>query len=180
MSELLHGKIATLQVAKPPTVDEKTGKVTGKWITYDIAFTDGSTAKVVHAVDNQPLEVGDEIECTKGRFGGWVTNKVSWENKEESSPAEKPKSGKESEEKKQPYVRQNTNDRENYWAHKADYEEKTRDPKIEFQSYFTQVMSLYSAAVPVLAPTSVEELDGLIDQAYDKAKAIYKKVNLKE
>lgn len=178
MSELLTGRIAALKLARS----------TEKWDTYDVAFDDGSSEKVAHARDQEPLKVGDTIECTKGQWN-WLTKAVSNGNGKTSttgSPAgekttERPHRQEAGAEKKSyAPVKTTTAQKDDYWLKKAEYEELKRDPKIEFQSYFAQVISLYAAAIPGLAPASVEEVDGLIDQAFDKARAIYKKVNPKE
>lgn len=174
MSEMLTGTIASLKIARS----------TDKWDTYEIAFNDGSVEKVAHARDQKPLEVGDVIECSKGKWD-WLTKSVSSNGNGKHSTAgggeraERPH--REEGEKKSytPPVKTTSGQREDYWQHKAEYEELQRDPKIEFQSYFAQVIALYCAAVPSLNPASVEELDGMVDQAYDKAKAIMAKINAK-
>lgn len=76
-----------------------------------------------------------------------------------------------------------TKDRNSYWEEKSTYEEKIRDPKIESQFYFKTTSEFYTAALPYLnaenRPTTVAELDDYINQAYDKATALYQIANKK-
>lgn len=81
------------------------------------------------------------------------------------------------------YTSTSTADKNSYWEDKSNYEVKIRDPKIESQFYFKTVSDYYIAAIPHLngenKPTTVTELDDYINQAFDKAVALYETVNKK-
>lgn len=176
MSELLTGRIAALKLARS----------TEKWDTYDVAFDDGSSEKVAHARDQEPLKVGDTIECTKGQWN-WLTKVVSNGNGKASttangSPREKAATERphrqEAVEEKKTYtpVKTTTTQREDYWQHKAEYEELKRDPKIEMQFYVGKAVDIYAAGLAYLEqpPTTPEDIDSYFHQAVDLGKSVYK------
>lgn len=189
MSELLQGKIASLQITKPPAKDEKTGKTTGKWITYELAFTDGTTSKVIHAVEaqdktpNRALQVGDVIECKKGSFGGWVTSRVSWDGEQSPSGEKTTERPHREEGEKKTYTpaKSSGNDRDNYWQNKAVYEETIRDKKIERQTYIRMAVDSYNAGLPHLTepPLTPEEINAYFEQAVDLGESVYQAMSKK-
>lgn len=164
MSELLKGKIAGLTEIK---------RSAKNWVDYEVSFTDGTTAKIVVPPDRKTPVKGDTIECKKGQFAKWQLDVVNGDEHSDS-PTEAPA--------KKPYEKPKS-ERENYWTEKSNYEEQIRDPKIEFQFYLSQVVSMYNTNVPLLPedqrPSTLEEVDGLFDQAFDKAKAVFNTINKK-
>lgn len=72
--------------------------------------------------------------------------------------------------------------RDNYWANKEEYEQQVRDPKIEFQTYFREVMDTYRHAIPHLkeVPDTPKLVDALIKDAYLTAKELYQRVQDEE
>lgn len=169
MSELLKGKIAGITMLKANK---------SNWVDYELSFTDGTTAKIVVPPYRPTPVKGDTIQCKKGQWNKWELELIEGKGEDEAPQRSEP----EAEQVKKPYERKPT-EKDNYWKEKSDYEENVRDPKIEFQSYFTKVCEMYIAFGPCLAedqkPSSIEELDGMIDQAFDKAKALYNKANKK-
>lgn len=165
MSELLKGKIAGITEIK---------RSAKNWVDYEVSFTDGTTAKIVVPPDRKTPVKGDNIECKKGQFAKWQLDVI-----ESDEPAEAPAASTEVPAKK-PYERPKS-EKEVYWEEKAKYEAEVRDPKIEAQFYLSFVSNFYNANIPLLPedqrPSTIEEIDGLIDQAFDKAKAIFNKVN---
>lgn len=147
-----------------------------KWKRYDAVLDDGDKYRIIFPPDMEyePQE-GAELSFVKGRFNAWCIDASSIPGADQTSNngSTKKYSGKKSS------GHANTSD--GYWKNKTAYEQLERDPKIEFQEYFKLTIELYAAALPHLEeqPATVEEVDGYIDQAYDKARAIYKKVNKK-
>lgn len=169
---MLQGKIATLRIAK----------ATDKWATYEVAFTDGTTAKVGHALDREPLKVGDSIECVMNDFGGWRSTKIysgGGERATEHQP-ERPHREESSAEKK-PYTpnKSSGNDRDGYWEKRFQYEVTEMYPKIEFQAFSTMVTSIYAAGLPYLEekPSNTDELNAYFQLALDKARSVFNEIN---
>lgn len=166
MSEFLKGEIAG--------ITEK--RVTAKgWVTSEITFTDGSVKLVTIPPSIAKINTGDTIECKVGQYNNWQVFKINGkEDRLEPKNTEIKGTAASSSDHSSPAAA-----KKDYWQEKASYEEKVRDPKIESQFYFAKVLDIYAAAIPVLEqpPTTPDEVDAYIDQAFDKAKALYKLVN---
>lgn len=185
MSEVtLQGTIASLKIARS----------TDKWDTYEVAFPDGSVEKVAHARDREPLKIGDYIECSKGQWN-WLTQGVNnsanggsqssaGNGKAGGERAERPHRVERGEENKTytPPTKSTGNNREDYWQHKAEYEEQRRDPKIEAQFYAAQAVAIYAAGIPYLEekPANTEELNAYFQLALDKARSVFNEINTKD
>lgn len=153
------------------------------WPTYSVLLKNGEVYDVTDKPDTgYTPKPGDNITIHFGQFNQWYF--VSGDVKPAARGNGKPPV---SESKTTPDPPKNAykteaSERESYWRDKFYYEKDIRDGKIEFQSYFGQVMNLYAAGIPTLEepPTSLADMDKLIDNAFDKAKAIYLKVNPKK
>jgi hypothetical protein len=151
----------TLQVASAEHVsDSKAG-----WKRYTITTPTGESHNVLLQPDAtyEPKE-GDNITFFKGSYNSWVLDRDSLGEGSapvNGSPATRTTRGKSA--------------RDKYWEGKTSYENEVRDPKIEFQTYFRQVIDLYASAIPTLKkpPETTQDLDAYIDDAYAKAEAIF-------
>lgn len=179
------------ELAKPDDISGVISKLEVKkvggtgWTTYNVLLKSGEALEVTNKPTNPTPAVGENITCFFGNYDRWY-----FKYEEDAAPKSAGKAAyskpyakeapKQYEPPKSAYQAKN-NDRENYWQDKAKYEEEKRDPKIEFQSYLGQVVNTYAAAIPTLEepPKTPAEIDSLIDNAFDKAKAIYLKVNPK-
>jgi hypothetical protein len=156
------GKVASV-------LQGKTGS-TG-WVAYTVTFDTGEVIGVSCPPDNVkagkiPL-VGVTYDFLEGKFGKYV---LANNNSGEAAPGSTPTGSS--------YKKDTgAGTKDNYWANKTDYEEKIRDPKIEKQFYAKLAADLYAAALPFLEedhrPTTVEQLDDFIGQAFDKGAALY-------
>lgn len=183
----ISGKILKLKEVK---------RTDSNYVNYNVSFSDGSVypitnkairgkdqeGKDIYLLNPRQPEVGEEVTAKLGTFDKYYfewgqedapkktwTQPVKAQTKGEDAPAEKPA-----------YVK--PANKEDYFRDKAHYDEHVRDPKIEFQCYWTIIGNAYAAAIPTLEepPKNVQEVDAYIDQAFDKAKAIYLKVNDKK
>lgn len=173
MSEILKGKVATMRIAKESE----------KWATYEVAFSDGGTAKVVHAKDREPLRIGDTIECAVSSFGGWRTTSIHSENGSSNGNGERAERPHREEGEKKSYTQNKptANDREGYWEKRFAYEVGEMYPKIEFQAISAMVVSIYAAAMPYLEtpPTNPDEVNAYIQMALDKGRSVFNEINTK-
>jgi hypothetical protein len=149
------------------------------WTKFDVVLDTGDVYEITNQPGSPVPQAGDQIGAYFGKFDKYY---FKWEDSpppkaaakattkgESDAPAEKPA-----------YVK--PANKEDYFRDKAHYDEHVRDPKIEFQCYWTIIGNAYAAAIPTLEepPKNVQEVDAYIDQAFDKAKAIYLKVNDKK
>lgn len=159
------------------TLNEKSN-----WTNYKIVFEDGTDADIGFppAVKYVP-KAGDLIGAFEGPFG-WIIDKSGYLNDDftglrEGGPATSSRptaSGG-----RATSGGRAINSSDSYWKNKTKYEQEERDPKIEFQSYLEQVTKIYAAALPTLTspPTTVEQLNLYFDDAWAKAKEMYKREN---
>lgn len=144
---------------------EHTSNSKGGWKRYTIVTTDGRSEKVLIQpdVDYEP-KTGDKLIFFKGSFDSWVLDRecigLTYDPPADGGVTKTVRSG---------------GTRDKYWEDKATYEVEIRDPKIEFQSYFTHVLGIYAAAIPTLTspPNTTQDVDAYIDDAYAKAEAIF-------
>jgi len=145
-------------------------KGTTGWDTFDVIFTNGEECKITIPPDvNQPV-AGDYFEAPKGKFNQWVLPKGWSDGKNVSSTAKISENGTKivySAEQKASF-----NGRDDYWKDKARYEEQVRDPKIEFQAYLKVILDFYGHCLSSTG-LELEAIDGAIDEAYAKARAVY-------
>lgn len=147
---------------------EHTSNSKGGWKRYTIVTTDGQSEKVLIQpdVDYEPKS-GDKLIFFKGSFDSWVLDRecigLTYDPPSDGTVTKTVRSGG------------GKSAKDKYWEDKEDYERNQRDPRIEFQSYFTHVLGIYAAAIPQLTspPKTTQDVDAYIDDAYAKAEAIF-------
>lgn len=154
----------TLEVASA----EHTSNSKGGWKRYTVVTADGQSVKVLIQpdVEYEPKS-GDKLVFFKGSFDSWVLDRecigLTYDPPANGTGTPTVKSGGYNSAK------------DKYWEEKDKYERTQRDPRIEFQSYFTHVLGIYAAAIPKLTdpPKTTQAVDAYIDDAYAKAEAIF-------
>ena len=170
MQQKVSGVIASAELQES---NNKSG-----WTNYDIAFEDGNTYRIGFPPDVTYVpQPGDEIGAFKTKFNSWALDCSNYLNEARSGliPGGASKSSG-SGKKGKPSGSANTgSQREDYWQNKERYEQELRDPKIEFQTYFNTVASVYVAAIPQLKTplTDSSLIDAYIDEIYFKAGEIF-------
>lgn len=143
----------------------KTKETGQNWKICDASLTDGSTIILAVPPDKQIPKEGDSFLAYEGRYNQWQFFKAEHEGGDK--PADKSDKG--------------TGSYTKTTAERNEYQEKVRDPKIEFQVYLGHVTNFYSASIPFWdqKPLNEVETDAIIDGIFDKAKALYERANKK-
>jgi hypothetical protein len=138
-------------------------KSKGDWKKYALVFEDGESFEGIVQPD-QPKEiaVGDAISFYEGRSGAWTLDK---NYNGAATPSRGSSAGNSN-----AYI----SPRDKYWEDKDKYEREEKDPRLEWQGIFTNISSIYAAAIPTLAkpPTDTKQLDDYIDDLYSKVDAV--------
>lgn len=145
---------------------------TPKWMTYDLAFSDGEDVRVLI-----PKDAPGKIEQYKGKdvtiFQKGENWYVDWKEMTGGT------NGKSGGERKPSSGRKTNND---YWADKFDYEVNVKDAQVAVRSLFIQTSNFYAAALPFMPepPLTTSEADAMLDEAYSKAQELYIRMNAKK
>lgn len=152
-------------------------KTTAKWESWTVVDEVGDTWSIGKPIDaNFNMNAKQVITVYQGPYGlllhksnyeGGGSSSGSRGGYQKGSPSKASGGG---------------NSREAYWEDKAKYEVETRDPKIEWQTYFTNICNIYAAGIPSMTQEdwTIRRLDELINDAAAQADAIFRRQNPKQ
>lgn len=144
------------------------------WANWQIVFDDGNTSKMSFPPDvTYTPAKGDLIGAYEGTYG-WVLDCKTFLTEDRTALLTHPGSATQTSSPKTSAPSPSKGARDNYWADKEKYEQEIRDPKIEFQTYFKEILGAYVTALPYLKkkPETLAEVDFLVDDALAKAQAV--------
>lgn len=168
--EVLVGTIASAKLSK---------ETDQGWKHWVIVFEDASTQRIMiqPTTDYEPKE-GDEIVCNKSEFGNWTLDTNHIPGQEAKTGDGEAKTPTKSRRRTPPRLM----NREDYWRNKDKYEKEIRDPKIEWQTYFEHIITIYAEGMKFLEhpPKTVKQLNLYIKDAENKATEIFEERNAKK
>ena len=146
------------------------------WKKWTLTFEDGESHNIIIPPDCSYVpKTGDDLVFFQGAYNSWVldTRALGGEPKD-GEPAQRRGRSSRGRSGGSSSSSGSKMSRDDYWRGKDEYERNTRDPKIEWQTYFDKVCQVYAAGLPHLTkpPKTVQGLDSLIDDAVAKADSI--------